>query len=119
MISDILSFKGFAGWTCGEDYASLTWDAAAAGRDKPTEAEIAAWKDDKDAAQSAIAAIAQSDDQAKAAGKSDTVIQYLVTHTPAECAAYVAANVNNLADAKAFLGKVAIALSVLARREFR
>ena len=51
MISDILSFKGFAGWTCGEDYASLTWDAAAAGRDKPTEAEIAAWKDDKDAAQ--------------------------------------------------------------------
>lgn len=43
MISDILSFKGYAGWTCGEDYASLTWDAAAAGRDKPTEAEIATW----------------------------------------------------------------------------
>ena len=60
-----------------------------------------------------------ADNAATAAAKADNVIQYLVTHTPAECAAYVDANVNNLADAKAFLGKVAMALSVLARREFR
>lgn len=60
-----------------------------------------------------------ADEGNRATAKSDNVIQYLVTHTPAECAAYVNANVNNLADAKAFLGKVAMALSVLARREFR
>lgn len=57
-----------------------------------------------------------ADEQAATAAKADSVIQYLVTHTPAECAAYVNANVNNLADAKAFLGKVAMALSVLARQ---
>lgn len=51
--------------------------------------------------------------------KADAVIQYLVAHTPAECEAWVNANVNNLADAKNFLGKVAIALCILARRELR
>lgn len=51
--------------------------------------------------------------------KSDNVIQYLVTHTPAECAQYVQDNVTDLASAKAFLKKVAMALSVLARRELR
>lgn len=59
------------------------------------------------------------DEESRATAKADNVIRYLVTHTPAECAAYVNANVNNLADAKAFLGKVAMVLSVLARREFR
>lgn len=60
-----------------------------------------------------------ADEQAVIAAKSDNVINYLVTHTPAECAAYVAANVNNLADAKAFLGKVAMALSMLTRQHLR
>lgn len=72
--------------------------------DPPTPEELAA-----EAAQKALRS-------AKAEVKADNVINYLVTHTPAECAAYVNANVNNLADAKAFLGKVAMALSVLARQ---
>ena len=62
---------------------------------------------------------AAADEESRATAKADNVIQYIVTHTPAECAAYVNANVNNLDDAKAFLGKVAMALSVLARRELR
>ena len=49
----------------------------------------------------------------------EAAIVYLVTHTPAECAAYVEANVTNLAQAKVMLGKFAMALSVLARRELR
>jgi len=51
--------------------------------------------------------------------KSDNVIQYLVTHTPDECAQYVQDNVTDLASAKAFLKNVAKALSVLARKELR
>jgi len=51
--------------------------------------------------------------------KLDAVIQYLVTHTPDECAQYVESNVTDLASAKAFLKIVAKALSVLARRELR
>lgn len=57
--------------------------------------------------------------QIKANARADLVIQYLATHTPAECEAYVAANVNNLTEAKNMLGKFAIALCVLSRREFR
>jgi len=51
--------------------------------------------------------------------KLDAVIQYLVTHTPDECAQYVQDNVTDLASAKAFLKNVAKALSVLARKELR
>ena len=43
MISDILTHKKLAGWSCGETYESLVWDAELAGREKPTEAEIEAW----------------------------------------------------------------------------
>lgn len=51
--------------------------------------------------------------------KIDPVIRYLVTHTPAECAAYVQLNVTNLATAKDMLAKFAMALSVLARQQFK
>lgn len=64
-------------------------------------------------------ALSAEDAQAKAYAKAAPVIQYLATHTPAECEAYVAANVTDLASAKNLLGKFAIALCVLARREFR
>ena len=50
-----------------------------------------------------------------AAAKADVAIQYLVTHTPAECYAYVQNNVTNLATATAFLGKVAMVLSIIAK----
>jgi hypothetical protein len=62
---------------------------------------------------------AEAHTAAKDAAKLDAVIQYLVTHTPDECAQYVQDNVTDLASAKAFLKKVAKALSVLARRELR
>lgn len=55
----------------------------------------------------------------RAAAKIDPTLIYLVTHTPAQCEAYVLANVNTLAQAKTMLGKMAMALSVLARREFK
>ena len=51
--------------------------------------------------------------------KADAVIQYLITHTPAECAAYVQTNVTNLATAVSFLSKVAMALSILAKDKLR
>lgn len=52
---------------------------------------------------------------ALAAAKADAAIQYLITHTPAECAAYVQANVTNLATAVNFLGRVAMVLSIIAK----
>jgi NAD(P)-dependent dehydrogenase (short-subunit alcohol dehydrogenase family) len=64
-------------------------------------------------------AILAADNSAKEYAKADAVIQYLVNHTPAECADYVQANVTDLASAKQFLKKVAMALSVLARSELR
>lgn len=62
---------------------------------------------------------ALADAQAKASAQADNVIQYLINHTPAECDSYVQTNVTDLASAKAFLRKVAIALCVLAKMELR
>lgn len=71
------------------------------------------------AAEAARAAQAQADAAATAAAKANNVVIYLVSHTPAECAAYVQANVTNLAQAKDMLANFAMALSVLARRSLR
>lgn len=60
-----------------------------------------------------------ADEAATTYAKAAPVITYLATHTPQECEAYVAANVTDLASAKGLLGKFAIALCVLARREFK
>ena len=73
-----------------------------------------------EAAEQAAFEAQQADDAAaKQASKAEAVIQYLVTHTPAECDAYVHANVTNLATAVNLLGKMAMALCVLSRKEFR
>lgn len=56
---------------------------------------------------------------AKAEAQADNIVQYLRDHTPAECAQYVENNVTNLASAKAFLKKVAVVLSVLAKESLR
>ena len=58
-------------------------------------------------------------EQARTEAKADTVVQYLATHTPAECGRYVQDNVVDLPSAKAFLKSVAMVLSVLARKELR
>lgn len=50
------------------------------------------------------------------AAKADADVQALAAMTPAQASAYVQANVNNLADAKAFLKRCAVILSVLAKR---
>jgi hypothetical protein len=47
--------------------------------------------------------------------KADATITYLRTHTPAECATYVNANVTDLASAKAVLSKIAMVVAYLAR----
>ena len=62
-----------------------------------------------------VAADAESLDYAKAA----PVIKYLATHTPAECEDYVQTNVTDLASAKTMMKHFAVALCVIARREFR
>lgn len=71
------------------------------------------------AADIALAAQVTADQSAISVGKADSVIQFLVTHTPAECEAYVQANVNTLAQAKTLLGKFAIALCVLSKSTLR
>lgn len=55
----------------------------------------------------------------KGTAKLDATIKYLLTHTAAEIEAKVQADVNNLAAAKVFIGKLAVAVGVLARRELR
>lgn len=47
--------------------------------------------------------------------RADSVVQYLRTHTPAECAAYVNSNVTDLASAKNVLAKLAMICAYLAR----
>lgn len=51
----------------------------------------------------------------RAALKADNTIDFLRTHTPAECEAWVAANVTDLASAKNVLGKLSIIVAYLAR----
>lgn len=58
----------------------------------------------------------QMDSVARAEVKADAVITYLTNHTPAECVQYVQDNVTDLASAKAFLKKVAMALSILSKQ---
>lgn len=48
--------------------------------------------------------------------KSDATINYLRTHTPAECYTKVQNDVSNLAEAKQMMGRFAMALSILTRR---
>mgnify|MGYP003418809020 FL=1 len=71
------------------------------------------------AAKAAMEAQHADDEQAMHLAKADSVIQYLVTHTPAESDAYIRANVTNLATAVNMLAKFAVALCVLSKREFR
>jgi len=68
-----------------------------------------------------VAAAAQrvTDNTARQTAKADSTISYLVTHTPAEINTYVRSNVNNLASATDMLVKLAVAVSVLARKELR
>lgn len=70
MISDVLTFKGFRGWTCGSTDDSLTWNDSEAGRPVPSASEISDWEADylaaKDAKRQADEAIAQLRLDAKA-----------------------------------------------------
>lgn len=60
-----------------------------------------------------------ADAAAAAVAKADGVVQYLCSHTPAECEAYVQANVTDLASARQMLKKFAVALCVLAKQNLR
>jgi hypothetical protein len=74
---------------------------------------------DKTPAELAADEQAADDAAALAYAKADTVIRYLVTHTPAEIEAYVQTNVTNLATAKDMLAKFGVALSVIAKDRLR
>ena len=60
-----------------------------------------------------------ADSAIRGAAKVDSTIQYLLTHSAAEIEAKVQAEVANLAAAKVFIAKLAVAVGVLARRELR
>ena len=78
---------------------------------EPTQADVDAF----------LAPSAQSvaDASAVTVVKANAVITYLVTHTPAECAAKVQTDVTNLATAKDMLAHFAQALCVLAKDRLR
>lgn len=65
------------------------------------------------------ASLLAADNEVKNTAKADAVINYLVTHTPAEIVAYVNSNVANLAEARNLLGKLAVAISAIARNQLR
>ena len=67
------------------------------------------------AARVALVAQREADLAAKETVTTDAVIQYLRNHTPAECEAYVQAQVTDLASARQLLKKFAIILCVLAK----
>ena len=69
--------------------------------------------------QSAAAQQAAAAQAAKEEAKADNVVQYLRDHTPAECEAYVQANVTDLASARDLLKKFAVVLCVLAKQTLR
>jgi hypothetical protein len=70
--------------------------------------------DDQAAADAIAAAIAE-----KQAVREDAFVAQFVDMTPAQVAAYVAANVTDLASAKNLLGKVCVMLLLLAKREYK
>lgn len=60
-----------------------------------------------------------ADNTAEVAVKADAWVKAYVAMTPAEAAAYVNANVTNLATAKDVIAKLAFMVNVLARRSLR
>ena len=50
------------------------------------------------------------------AARADAEVQALAAMTPTQARAFVLANINTLIDAKALLGRMAVVLSVLAKR---
>lgn len=59
------------------------------------------------------------DSAAKESARLDGTIRYLVNHTPAEIASKVDTDVTNLAAAKTYISRLAVAVSVLAKKELR
>ena len=57
--------------------------------------------------------------QAKADAKSDAFVQSFVAMTPAQVAAYVEANVGNLAEAKQLLKKLALMMLAIAKEQYQ
>ena len=69
--------------------------------------------------QSAIAAAISAALAEKQAVQGDAFVAQFVGMTPQQVAAYVAANVTDLASAKTLLGKVCVMLLLLAKREYK
>lgn len=67
------------------------------------------------AAKAVVDAVNAATAQAKSDVMADTTIQYLKSHTSAEIAAYVQANVTDLATAKTVLAKLGAAVGAMLR----
>jgi hypothetical protein len=79
------------------------WDGKVFSPYIPTPAEVAA----------SSAAVALKND--KEAARADAVVKFIATKSPAEVYAKVQEDVTDLASAKVLIGKLAVAVSVLAR----
>ena len=70
-------------------------------------------------ARAALAAQVAADQTSVATVKVDPLVQYIVSHTPAEISTYVGTQVTSLATAIPVLQKMAFVLSVLAKDKLR
>ncbi len=103
----------------GTGYGNIQWGVEAPIAQAELDTALAAAQTAHDAAEAQAAAQATTDAAARSAAKADATNAYLVSHTPAECYAKVQTDVTDLASAKQMLGRLAMAVSVLARRELR
>lgn len=86
-------------------------DAEAAVLQAPTPQQVAD--------QIAAAALAAADLAARQVAKADTLIDFLIQKTPAEVVARVNSDITDLASARQVIGKLAVAISVLAKQNLR
>lgn len=119
MIADVLTFKGFRGWTCGDGAESLTWDAAEAGRPIPDAAELAAWEQEYLAAKNAKQAQEEADMAEAVEAKTIPFLNFLATKTNQQIRNRVQTLAVDQAGIVDVLEKLAIAVAVMARKELR
>jgi len=109
MIADVLTFKGFRGWTCGDTADTLTWNEAEAGRPAPSAAELLAWEAEHVASKNANAARLAADEADTAEAKVDAQVQMFLNFSLAQLDTWVDTNITGAGNKTAFkvLGRLA------------
>lgn len=109
MIADVLTFKGFRGWTVGDNADTLTWNEVEAGRPAPNAGELVSWEAEYIAARSAASARENADATEAAEVKVDANVQTFLNFTPMQLDAWIEANITGAGNKTAFkvLGRLA------------